>query len=127
MIFFKSVNIWRNYKQELRGCLMHFACLANTVLKDEESERDNHVFAGNFAKHSPILIFFHCQKPSFLQIIPTVAFDPFFFRTDYMDSLCLLLLLSISVFTFSVFTLFTARCYAWPCVRPSVRHKSEFY
>ena len=41
------------YKQE-RGCLMHFARLANTLLKDEESARDNHVLACNFAKYSPI-------------------------------------------------------------------------
>jgi len=33
----KSVNIWQSYKQE-RGCLMHFAHLTNTLLKDEESE-----------------------------------------------------------------------------------------
>ena len=32
----KSVNIWQSYKQEC-GCLMHFAHLANTLLKDEES------------------------------------------------------------------------------------------
>ena len=38
MKFFKSVNIWQSYKQE-RGCLMHFAHLANTL------------------KYSPILIF----------------------------------------------------------------------
>jgi len=38
--FLKSVNIWQIYKQE-RGCLMHFARLANTLLKDEESARDN--------------------------------------------------------------------------------------
>ena len=51
----KSVNIWRSYKQE-RGCLMHFARLANTLLKDEESARDNHVVACNFAKlYLPIL------------------------------------------------------------------------
>ena len=36
--FFKSVNIWQSYKQK-RGCLMHFAGLANTLLKDEESAR----------------------------------------------------------------------------------------
>jgi len=42
------VNIWQSYKQE-RGCLMHFARLANTLLKDEENARDNHVFACNFA------------------------------------------------------------------------------
>ena len=35
-------NIWKSYKQE-RGCLMHFARLANTLLKDEECARDNHV------------------------------------------------------------------------------------
>jgi len=35
-------------------CLMHFAHLANTLLKDEESARDNHVLACNFAKFSPI-------------------------------------------------------------------------
>jgi len=40
--FFKSVNIWQSYKQE-RGCLMHFARLANTLLEDEESARDNHI------------------------------------------------------------------------------------
>jgi len=31
--------------------------MANTLLKDEESARDNLVFAGKFAKYSPILIF----------------------------------------------------------------------
>ena len=31
--FFKSVNIWQRHKQE-RCCLMHFARLANTLLKD---------------------------------------------------------------------------------------------
>jgi len=57
VIFFKSVNIWQSYKQE-RGCLMHFARLANTLLKDEESARDNHVLACNFGKYLPILNFF---------------------------------------------------------------------
>jgi len=37
VIFFKLANIWQSYKQK-RGCLMHFARLANTLLKDEESE-----------------------------------------------------------------------------------------
>ena len=49
----KSVNIWQRYKQE-RGCLMHFAHLANTLLKDEESSRGYHVLACRFAKYSPI-------------------------------------------------------------------------
>jgi len=41
------------FKQE-RGCLMHFARMANTMLKDEESARDYHVLACRFAKYSPI-------------------------------------------------------------------------
>ena len=54
----KKINIGEylaSYKQD-RGCLMHFARLANTLLKYEESARDNHVLACNFAKYSPILI-----------------------------------------------------------------------
>ena len=47
--YFKSANIWQSYKQEC-GCLMHLARMANTLLLDEESARDNHVFACNFAK-----------------------------------------------------------------------------
>jgi len=49
------MNIWQSYKQE-RGCLMHFARLANTLLKDEESARDNRI-ASNLSKYSPILFF----------------------------------------------------------------------
>jgi len=49
----KLVNIWQSYKQE-RGCLRHFARLANTLLRDEESARDYHVLACRFAKYSPI-------------------------------------------------------------------------
>jgi len=33
---------------------MHFARLANTLLKDENSAQDNHVLVGNFAKYLPI-------------------------------------------------------------------------
>jgi len=56
--FFLSVNIWKSYQQQ-RGCLMHFAFLTNKLQKkNEEIARDNHVFACNFAKYSPILIFF---------------------------------------------------------------------
>ena len=33
---------------------MHFACLANTLLKDEDSAQDNHVLVRNFAKYLPI-------------------------------------------------------------------------
>jgi len=52
---------------------MHFAHLANTLLKDE-SARDNHVFACNFAKYSPILIFFTrtlCNKPFLIRLLTT--------------------------------------------------------
>ena len=34
------MNIWQSYKQE-RGCRIHFAHLANTLIKDDESARDN--------------------------------------------------------------------------------------
>ena len=44
--FFNSVNVWQSYKQE-PGYLMHFAHLANTLLKDKESARDNHVLVYN--------------------------------------------------------------------------------
>jgi len=53
--FCKSVNIWQSFKQE-RDCHMHFARLANALLKDEESARDNHVLVCNFAKYSPIFL-----------------------------------------------------------------------
>jgi len=53
VIFFNRWTFGKCYKQE-RGCLMHFARLANTLLKDEESAQDNHVFACNFAKYLPI-------------------------------------------------------------------------
>ena len=43
---FKLVNIWQSYKQK-HGCLTHFARLANTLLKDDESAPDSHVLACN--------------------------------------------------------------------------------
>jgi len=49
----KSVNVWQSCKQE-GGCLVHFMGLATTLLKDEESARDNHLLACNFAKYSPV-------------------------------------------------------------------------
>jgi len=36
---------------------VHFARLANALLKDEESARDHHAFACNCAKYLPILTF----------------------------------------------------------------------
>jgi len=53
---------------------MHFAGLANTLLKDKESARDNHVLACNFAKYSPILIFFTrklSNKPFLIWLLTT--------------------------------------------------------
>jgi len=38
----KSVNIIKSYERE-GSCLVHFVRLAITLLKDEESARDNHV------------------------------------------------------------------------------------
>jgi len=37
---------------------MHFVRLATTLLKDEQSALDNHLFAFNFAKYRAILFFF---------------------------------------------------------------------
>jgi len=49
----------------------HFAHLANTLLKDEESARGSHVFAYNFAKYSQISNFFHLQtqQETFLNLV----------------------------------------------------------
>jgi len=57
-----------------RGCLMHFARLANTLLKDEESACDNHVLSCNFAKYSPILKNFTrrlSSKPFLIRLLTT--------------------------------------------------------
>ena len=45
---------WLRQWSDAGKCLVHFARLANTLLKDEESAQDNHVVACNFAKHLPI-------------------------------------------------------------------------
>ena len=48
--------------------------LANTLLKGEESVRDNHVLACNFAKYLPILIFFThrlSDKPFLIWLLTT--------------------------------------------------------
>jgi len=44
VIFFKSANLWQSYKQE-GACIEHFVHLATTLVKDEESARDNHFIA----------------------------------------------------------------------------------
>jgi len=41
---------------------VHFVRLVNTLLKDEESARENNVLACNFAKYSPIQQKIHRQK-----------------------------------------------------------------
>jgi len=51
----ESMNIWQSYKQG-GGCLVHFVRLATTLLKGEESARDNHVLACNFAEYSLLSI-----------------------------------------------------------------------
>jgi len=54
----KSQSEWQRTDATDRAVTWdHFARLANTLLKDEESARDNHVSVCNFAKYSPILIF----------------------------------------------------------------------
>jgi len=57
---------------------MHFARLANKLLKDEESAQDNHVIACNFAKYSPISIFFtdRISNKPFLNLVIDSATTP---------------------------------------------------
>jgi len=53
---------------------MHFSHLANTLLKDEEGTRNNHVLTRKSAKYSPILIFFTqrlSNKPFFIWLLKT--------------------------------------------------------
>ena len=78
------MNIWQNYKQE-RGCVMHLVRLANTLLKDEESARDNHVLAGNFAKYLPIKKLFHvtCNKPFLITLLTTLPYLKYVYLVIY--------------------------------------------
>jgi len=54
--FLKPVNIWQSYEQE-EGCLAHFVRLATTLIKDEESARDNHVLVCFFIDFKYFLSF----------------------------------------------------------------------
>ena len=63
----------QSYTQE-RGCLVH--CLRRLAVwwPGARSARINHVLACNFAKHSPILIFFHWRlknKPFLFWLLTT--------------------------------------------------------
>ena len=73
----------------------HFVRLANTLLKDGESARDNHVLACNFAKYSPILIFFTARlsnKSFLIRLLTTLP------RLKYIATLpCNLLLIACSL------------------------------
>ena len=52
------MNIWQSYIEE-RGYLMHFARLANTLLKAEESALDNCVFSiWQSYGHESVALFF---------------------------------------------------------------------
>ena len=49
-------------KLQARAWLPHALCAPGQhAAKDEESAQDNHYLACNFAKHSPIKIFFQSQ------------------------------------------------------------------
>jgi len=49
---------------------MHFALMANTLLTDEDSARDIHVLAYNFAKYSPIKkIHWQTQQQTFPNLV----------------------------------------------------------
>ena len=66
--------IFGSYKQE-RGCLTHFARLASTLLKDEESARNNHVHACKlpniYNSNKPFLIWL-LTSPPHLQYVATL-------------------------------------------------------
>ena len=47
-----------------RLCLVQFVRLTNTLLKDEEGARDNHLLACNIAEKSPILLVFTTDRLS---------------------------------------------------------------
>ena len=63
--FLKSVNIWQSYKQE-RDCLVHALSSLSSALvrraKCKQVEATATVLLHNFAKYSPILIFFHSHS-----------------------------------------------------------------
>ena len=46
-------------RRRTSDCLVHFARLANTLLKDGESARDNHVLACNFCQIFTVIFFTH--------------------------------------------------------------------
>jgi len=56
---------------------MHFVRLATTLLKDEESARDNNVLACNFSKYSPIVKKnWRTQQYTFLNFIINILATP---------------------------------------------------
>ena len=55
--FFKSVNIWQNYKQE-RDYLVHVLRLLELWWPGAQSARDNNVLSCKFANYLPIKFFF---------------------------------------------------------------------
>ena len=55
---------------------MHFARSANALLKDGECARNSHVLACNFAKYSPILIFFSRRLTNKLFLIWLLTASP---------------------------------------------------
>ena len=66
---------------------MNFARLANTLLKVEESARNDHVFACNFAKYLPIKIFFTLRlnnKPFLIWLLTAPL------HLKYVDNLSLI-------------------------------------
>jgi len=70
--FFKSVNIWQSYKEE-RGCLMHFARLADTLLEDGTR---------NCSLYFPQCIW--KKFTSFCQVCTQKKIGPFFYLTGYI-------------------------------------------
>ena len=47
----------------------HIDTMATTLQKDEESARDNHVLACNYAKYSPVKNYLDTQQSTFLNLV----------------------------------------------------------
>jgi len=52
------MNSGKVTNKNVHGRSVHLVRLAKTLIKDEESARDNDVLTDNFAKYSPNLIYF---------------------------------------------------------------------
>ena len=57
--FLRPLSLYADIDAHCLQTVTHLVVVSCTLLKDEESARDNHVLACNFAKYSPTLKTFH--------------------------------------------------------------------